>query len=399
LFEPQGEEDKLMHIKERFHNTIFGPSWSPLNAALAIMLALLFFILLLVLMNLTAQPAQGQTYKVIYNFTGGQDGALPFAGLTPDGRGNFYGTTAIGGRWGEGNVFKLVHQGTDWAFSQVYSFQGGNDGAVPYAGVIPGADGVLYGTNSQGGGTCGGGGCGTVFSLRPPATACKTAPCEWAETVLHRFDGADGASPLLGNLVFDDAGNLYGTTQAGGHSGCGNGCGLVYQLTLSSGGWTENVLYGFTGADDGGTPWGGVIFDKAGKLYGTTSLGGTGGGVVFQLADSGYGWTEKVLYDFARSDGYSPIGGLILDQSGVLYGTTSIGGRDSGGTVFMLSPSNGHWTFNLLYSFSLTQNYGTSPGPYGSLVMDTAGNLYGTTFSDGLYGHGNVFKLTPANGS
>ena len=181
-------------------------------------------------------------------------------------------------------------------------------------------------------------GCGTVFSLRPPASACKTASCDWQETVLYRFMGGnDGAYPIFAELILDGMGNLYGTTSGDGGSGCfGNGCGTVYKLTSSDGGWTESVLYNFTGGSDGGLPSAGVIFDTAGNLYGTTHYGGNlacnfgyGCGTVFQLTPSGSGWMEKVLYSFqGASDGASPVGGLIFDSSGNLYGSTSYNSFD-----------------------------------------------------------------------
>jgi len=320
-----------MHSEARSHNSIFGVSWSPANAALAIMLTLLFLIFLTLFITLTAQPAQGQTFNVLYHFTGGTDGSTPYAGLTPDGAGNFYGTAYSGGTSGLGTVFKLVHERTGWALWPLYSFQGypTNDGGSPMAGVVIGPDGVLYGTNiDYGGGTgCEGNlGCGTVFSLSPPAVAaCHTIPCPWTETVLHRFsEDQQGAWPFS-EVTFDQAGNLYGTTFNGGIGGCGFygvlGCGVVYELTRSSGGWTESVLYAFTGGSDGGSPWAGVIFDQAGNLYGTTVVG-----TVFQLTHSGSGWTENVLHSLRDNDGAIPVGCVIFDQSGNLYGTASWAG-------------------------------------------------------------------------
>src|SRR5208337_3323994 len=304
--------------------------------------------------------AQAQTLTVLHNFTGGQDGAYPFAGVTMDGAGNLYGSAAGGGYAGSncaanagcGTVFKLTHKGSGWVFSPLYSFEGGNDGNYPEARVIIGANGSLYGpTFEGGGGGCtyfGGVGCGTVFMLAPYPTACKTALCPWEETVLYRFPGgsnggSDGDRPSYGDLIFDGSGNLYGTTIVGGLlADCNSGgCGVVYQLTPVNGGWAEDVLYPFTGGPDRAYPYAGVIFDQAGNLYGTTYYGGTPGcyegngcGTVFQLAPSGSGWTEKVLYTFQNgSDGASPVGGLIFDQSGNLYGTTALGGSGKGGTV------------------------------------------------------------------
>jgi len=340
------------------------------------------------------QPAQAQTFKVIHSFTGlNGDGANPYAGLTMDKAGNFYGTTSLGGGTGNGTVFKAAKKGAGWIVTPLYTFQGPPDGASPEARVIFGPDGSLYGTTYFGG-TCGQ--CGTVFSLKPFPTACVTALCGWQETVLYNFTGgSDGMNPALGDLIFDQAGNLYGTTTGGG----AYGYGTVFELVRSQGGWTESVLYSFTGRSDGSQPFAGVIFDKAGNLYGTTAYGGDyTWGTVYELTPSGSGWTVNVLHAFqGGSDGANPFGGLIFDQSGNLYGSNWYAGQYEGGTVFKLTPSNGSWTYSVLYSFD-------GIGPYGSvanLVMDGAGNLYGTTLNDGhgKYGEGNVFEMTPSGGS
>jgi uncharacterized repeat protein (TIGR03803 family) len=385
-----------MHNKARFPNMLFGTSLRPDSAALAIMVLLLFLIFVFLFLTLIAQPAQAQTYRVIYNFTGGQDGADPRAGLTIDRAGNLYGTaygTAYLGA-GAGTVYQLKRNGSSWTFNSLYSFTGGSDGGNPLARVILGPYGALYGTTPFGGNpSCHDPlGCGTVFKLRPSPTACKTLPCPWTETVLHTFLGSDdGSTPGFGDLLFDQTGNIYGTTSGGG----AYGGGTVYELTPSGGGWTESVLYSFGGGSDGNTPWGGVILDNAGNLYGTTGAGGlSNAGTVFQLVHS-MRWTENILRSFAYgSDGGDhPFAGLIIDQSGNLYGATQEGGSGSGGTVFELSPSGGGWTFSLLYSI---RGGGINCGPSGSLVMDGAGNLYGTTVCDGRYGYGSVFKLTPS---
>ena len=195
----------------------------------------------------------------------------------------------------------------------------------------------------------------------------------------------------FGALVFDRAGNMYDTTAVGG-----NGNGVVYEMTHSGSGWTEQPLYAFTGTPDGATPYAGLVLDSAGNLYGTTTAGGLfGQGTVFELSPSGSGWTEQVLYNFqGGSDGSFPTGGLIFDQSGNLYGSTNEGGSGGGGTVFELTPSGGGWTYNLLYSF--TGNTGC--GPFANLGLDGAGNVYGTTLCDGANNAGNVFELTPSGG-
>jgi len=357
-------------------------------------------ILLIALIAFATLPAHAQTFTLIHSFSG-PDGANPAAGLTMDRAGNLYGTALYGGAHnciglqGCGAVFKLTHVQSSWVLSLLYSFSGGADGGGPAARVVFGPDGALYGTTA-------GGGPNTVFRLQPPATICPSISCFWTKTTLFSFDIDDlgtGFNPL-GDLAFDAAGNIYGTNQYGGNSQyCnGPGCGLVYELTQSGGVWTENVLYTFLGEGDGGYPESGVIFDQAGNLYGTAFLGhyqGSTGGVVFELSPSGSGWTQNVLYHFQDSgDGGYPVGGLIFDASGNLYGTTSYGGSGNGGTVFELSPLGGYWNFKLLYSLSGNGESGSN----GKLVEDSAGNLYGTSFEGGTHGYGNVFKLTPSNG-
>jgi len=378
-------------ILEQHQIRIFGIS--PRAAAAGLALALVFALTLV-----ATKPAQAQMFNIIYTFTGQNDGANPYAGVTMDRRGNLYGTTLAGGSAGYGAVFELKRSGSDWIVSPLYSFTGGNDGAQPRARVIIGPDGALYGTTFGGGGAgCAGFGCGTVFNLRPPAFSCETAMCPWKETVLYRFTGGtDGGQPL-GDLVFDQAGNIYGTTQEGGlpHS-CGNlGCGVVYELTRSGDSWTESALYQFSGGSDGDIPNGGVVFDHSGNLFGTTLSGGSNNfGTVFQLTPSGSGWTQKVLYSFQDSlDGSEPNAGVLFDSSGNLYGTTIFGGAGDGGTVFQLTPSGGNWTLSVVYG--LTGN----AGPFGNLSLDAAGNLYGTTYQDGAYVVGSGFKLTPSQGS
>ncbi len=343
------------------------------------------------------RSAQAQTFDVLHSFTGGGDGASPGAGLTMDKGGNFYGTTEHGGPNGPngyGTVFKLTHKGSGWVLTSLYSFAGGDDGANPAARVIVGPNGTLYGTTAYGGGNgCGGKGCGTVFNLRPPMSNPINVLSSWTETVLYRFTGGnDGARPV-GDLVFDQSGNIYGTTAGGGSSQEGT----VYELTPSNGDWTETVLWSFTGGNDGGKPAAGVIFDNAGNLYGTTQIGGTNGfGSVFQLAAAGSSWSQSTVYSFQNGgDGASPVGGLILDSSGNLYGTATSKGQGSGGTLFELTPQqNGNWALTVLYAF-VGQAGG---GPQASLTMDDAGNLYGTTYKDGAYGSGSAFRLIPASG-
>jgi hypothetical protein len=364
-----------------------------------------------ILLIVMATQAQAQTLSVLHTFSGSGDGAVSTAGLTMDQAGNFYGTTSIGGAAygtaGYGTVFKLSRAGTGWILRTIYSFQGGDDGANPYAGVVFGPDGALYGTTSDSGdpedypgtnhdGTCGT--CGQVFRLAPPSHACVSFSCPWTKTVLYRFTaaGGDGAYPGYGNLTFDAAGNIYGTTTSGGGDGgnCDpyNNCGVVFKLTRSGESWTESVLYSFSQTGNAGIiPESGVVLDSAGNVYGTTFLGGpggSGGGAAYQLTRSGSSWTLTVLHDFGESnDGGNPFGGMIIDQQGNLYGTTGDGpGSNDGGTVFEFQPSGDSWTYSTLAVLP------ADAGPEDTPIMDAAGNLYATGVG------GIVFKLTHSGG-
>ena len=359
---------------------------------------------------LTAPAVEAQTYRVIYAFTGGADGANP-VGLTMDSAGNLYGVAAQGGNdfiqactFGQtngcGTVFKLTPTGGSWQFNVLYAFTGAPDGSIPSSSPTLGPDGNLYGTTYWGGmGTCvPARGCGTVYEVA--LADCRSGTCTPSENILYRFSGgSDGAKPDNADVIFDAAGNLYGTAREGGNTQHNAGYGVVYEL-MPSGGWTEKVLYTFNGGADGAHPQAGVTMDDVGKLYGTTVRGGhdsflctlfeaPGCGVVFQLARLGDGWTENVLYTFQGGiDGGQPNAGLILDSQGNLYGSTllSFSSVIGGGTLFQLTPHGQGWSFQLL------PLRGSGYGPYAKLVMDEQGRLYG-----GTYGiPGSVFQLTPS---
>ncbi|MGC2111637.1 MAG: choice-of-anchor tandem repeat GloVer-containing protein [Candidatus Korobacteraceae bacterium] len=316
------------------------------------------------LMILAATEAHAQTLTVLHSFTGGADGGQPYAGLSMDRAANFYGTTTMGGA-GYGTVYRLKRSGSGWIFTPLYAFQGGTDGSYPFGGVVSGPDGTLYGT--AGGGPLG---YGEVYNLRPPATICKAALCPWTKTTIYSFTANEGG-PLLVNLTFDQSGNSYGTTSGGGV--CPPACGEVFELTRSNGAWSEAVLYSFGGVPDGSWPYSGVTFDSAGNLYGTTSAGGSNyAGAVFKLSPSGTGWTETIIHNIDGTDGDEPYGGVTFDASGNLYGTTFVGGPQGGGTAFELTPSNGGWTFTLLQGFNAYE------GSYATPTLDAQGNLYGT---------------------
>lgn len=360
-------------------------SWGRFVAPALTMLAIALF---------AVQVAQSQTFTVLHSFTGGPDGYQPVAGLIKDSRGNLYGTTYEGGPhyYDYGVVFKLDKIHSNWILSPLAEFARDSNGYNPESRAVFGPNAAIYSTTLLGGTGCGGNGCGTVFQLVPPPSISRDVGALDSRTVIYRFSGPDGADPI-GDLTFDREGNLYGTTIGGG----AYSAGTVYELTSTAHGWVQTVLYSFTGGADGGQPYGGVILDAAGNLYGTTGTGGAPNnyGVVFKLTPSAGGWTEQVLHTMSvRTDGGWSFTGLIFDSSGNLYGTASVGGSGEGGTVFELSPSNGGWNFSVLYAFPAGGGY----GPEGGLLMDAAGNLYGTTLLDGANEQGSVYKLTPSNG-
>jgi uncharacterized repeat protein (TIGR03803 family) len=288
-----------------------------------------------------------------------------------------------------------------WAgskFKVLYSFKGGNDGIDPHGNLVFDAAGNLYGTTAQGGGTseCHGQyeGCGIVFQLEPRSSG------QWKENVLYSFpNGSTGGVGLEGNLVLDVAGDVYGTAYWGGS----DYEGTVFELTPGSGGWTEKTIYAFcpSGCDDGGSPASGVIFDNAGNLYGTATAGGTdGGGVIFELAPSKGGWTESVRYNFCP---YNTCGGgwypwaLTQTTNGDFYSTTTYGGNyfwpcipgDGCGAVFKFSPKSGDYV--ALHRFDGRDG----AFPDAGVVVDNQGNVYGSTRNDGAFGCGTVFQLSP----
>jgi uncharacterized repeat protein (TIGR03803 family) len=355
---------------------------SPGIAALLAMLA--------VIPLATSSPASAQTENLLYNFgVTPQDAGVPFAGLIFDRSGNLYGTTSGGGIYGEGAVFELSAQaGGGWNEKVLHSFDNfGFGGYFPLGSVVMDGAGNLYGTTAYGGAH----GAGTVFELSPIGNG------NWSAAVLHQFDGnlEDGSEPEAG-LTFDKAGNLYGTTIGGGsHQG-----GTVFELSRSPvGGWSYRVLHDFAASlNDAANPRGSLIFDAAGNLYGTTGLGGSNYiGTVFELMPHAAGtWTEKILYTFSGAGGF-PEANLIFDRAGNLYGTTAAGGANEDGAVFELSPAaNGTWTETVLHSFDEDGTDGYIP--ICGLVFDSHGNLYGTTTNGGAYQWGTVFELSPAAG-
>jgi uncharacterized repeat protein (TIGR03803 family) len=383
--------------------------------------------LLSALSLLGARPALAQTETVLYNFcsVGGNnctDGALPTSRLTADSAGNLYGTTRAGGL-GYGTVFELSPNGSEWNETVLYAFTGDTDGGNPYLShVIFDNIGNLYGTGNTGGAH----GYGVVFKLSPQ-------PGSWAETVLYDFaGGADGAGPENG-LIRDAQGNFYGVTAYAGSgtvfqlSPSGNdfkeqviynvpidGAGLVmdaagnifgtsswtaFELSPNgSGGWNPKVIYTFKAPrNQSSNPEGTLVLDGAGNLYGTT--GGVNGtnytnGNVYELSPTQEGpWIFKNIFSFNAEDGAKPLAGVVFDAAGNIYGTTTGGGPPNLGTVFGLTgpDKKGAYKQTLLWNFKGPNGQ----GPFGSVILDSAGNLYGTTAVGGSKNTGVVFKITP----
>ena len=356
-----------------------------------------------------AVRAQAQTETILHNFDDKGDGGFPYSGLLLDSAGNLYGTTSSGGNLAASNcqpngcgvAFELSKLSAGrWAETVLkdFSIAPGSD-----ASLIADAAGNLYGTTLFGGSpnTCvdyNGIGCGSVFMLSHSSTG-------WTRTVLYAFTGGtDGALPY-DSLTFDSAGNLYGTTGWGGDlTACTNGCGTVFKLSPNGDGtWTESVLYAFTNQADGGGTQAPVVFDATGNLYGTTPFTIPGQGGVFELSPTGTGtWTFQMLYTFSGgADGGFPYGGAAFDSAGNIYASTVQGGnladcRKAGcGTVIELSPvAGGGWSESTIFTF-------TGPNgahPYPTLLVDKAGNLYGTTQSGGSHNQGVLYELLPGSG-
>jgi len=382
--------------------------------------------------RLSPKAGGGWAEQSVHSFQPLPSGFNPYGGLTMDAAGNLYGVTQRGGDSsacggnGCGTVFELSPAaGGGWAGKFLHRFTGvGFDGAYPNGGLVLDGAGNIYGTTSQGGkGMCveytGGPvqGCGTVFELSP------TPSGPWKQTIVRTFEGAvlgapsaDGEDPVSG-LIFDANGNLYGTTSEGGKYGYGT----VFELSpKAGGGWSQKLLHVFNESEtDGYAPNATMVFDKHGNLYGTTQYGGTGMctdyssdevtgcGTIFELSPSAGSWTEKVVYSFQLNgtDGWFPTSSLIFNN-GNLYGTTQYGGagfcgyegNDFGcGTVFKVSYKEGSgWTETVLHGFQPDVTDGQNPN--SSLVLDSHGNLYGTTISGGNNGAtpgGTVFEIAP----
>jgi len=338
-------------------------------------------------------PVHPDGENVLYTFQGGSDGALPYAGLVADSSGVLYGTSLHGGSpsGGLGTVYKLTPTGSGYLESVIWTFSGyPSDGQYPYGGLVVDKHGALYGTTYQGGST----GSGMVFKLTPSGSS-------YSESVLYNFQGGnlDGSGPYAG-LYMDARGALFGTTVHGG--GPSGGYGTVFKLTPTGSGYLESVIYAFQGYDDGANPWAGLTGDAQGALYGTTSGGGSvqSYGSVFKLTPgSGSSYNKNILFNFPYPGGNHPFGGLVLDAGGALYGTATQGGTYNAGMVFKLTPGGPSYTEQTLYTFDGCEF--SSPKcdgaqPEANVYLDPNCTVYGTTQYGGPAGVGTVFKLTPS---
>src|SRR5258708_8544456 len=300
-------------------------------------------------------------------------------------------------RWFTVAVVATMLAGSAWAgtkFRIMRTFYGGHDGTYPYGQLTLDGAGNLYGTSFGGGSTkvCSGYGCGTVFRL-----AVKNG--RWSETVLSNFGDLTGQIGQYGPMVLDSAGNLYGTGIATYFGNSQDSYGQLFQLLKNGGSYTESIFhFFFSGSNDRTSLNPDLVSDSAGNLYGSTFGGGIGAGVGFEFSSNGDGtWTETFPYTFGTGKSSYPVGTMIIDQAGNLYGTTAGGGAYGYGSVYKLSQVNGVWSIQSLYDFPPALGNCSFPTP-ASLVMDAAGNLYGSTQCDGAYGVGSLYKLTPTAG-
>lgn len=320
----------------------------------------LLLVTLIALVSL-AGTGRAQSFATLYTFTGGADGGHPYASLVRDSKGNLYGTTYYSGKFSAGVVFKLPPNGKE---KVLHAFSGGSDGAYPYSSVVLDAAGNVYGTTAGGGHF----GAGTVFEITPQGKF-KT---------LHAFQGPpDGASPM-GGLIFDSAGNLYGTTLTGGTSELGN----VFKLSPT--GKITNLL-SFNGANGAQPYLTNLVMDKNGDIYGITQQGGANNlGVLYKLSKG----KQTLLHTFTgqTSDGCSPMGIPAMDSHGNLYGTAEACGANSYGLIWQWSPKTGE---TILHNFDAND----CAFPYAGVILDGSGNLYGVTQVGGFYGYGTVYEF------
>jgi len=324
--------------------------------------------------------------RTLYNFACGTDGGYPLGGLVADSSGNLYGATAGCGAHSVGVIYELARSGATYTERVIYTFTGGPDGAYPYADLAIDSQGRLDGTTVQGGGGGCRGGCGVLFQLVRNGG-------KWTERVLHQFknNGVDGRYPDAG-ITLDSKGNIYGTTSAGG----ADQYGIVFRLSPDKTGYQETILHYFYGVNDGCTLYSGVALDSSSNLYGVTyGCGKYGYGTVYQFKRSGKKHVNNVVLQFNGSNGQLPMdsgGKVAVDYSGNVYGTATLGGAYGSGTVFKLT--GGSFVYTDLHDFD-PSNRTDGFYPEGGVSLDHAGSLYGTTQGAGSYGdYGTVWRIT-----
>ncbi|MBV8344721.1 MAG: hypothetical protein JO190_06980 [Candidatus Eremiobacteraeota bacterium] len=341
---------------------------------------------------------RGYSETIVYAFRGGgMDGSGPLGSLIADKSGALYGLTFGGGPAYNGTAFKLTPSGGAYSESVIYFFRGGTDGSNPNGALTNDAAGNLYGTTTAGGAN----GAGTVFRLTPAGSG-------YSEEVLYSFKGGtDGTTPRAGLLAVG-SNLLYGTTLNGGGTSCNfsgtTGCGTIFRLKLKGGHYVESIAYRFQGGSDGANPYGDLIADPTGAIYGTTGRGGNTGsacgssgcGTVFKLTPAGRRFSESIIYRFkGGSDGLGPVAGLIRGSNGAFYGTTLLGGTTNAGTVFVLTPAKSDtYMEKVLYTFG-SSGATDGAGPSGDLIFGSGGDLYSTTSTGGTSGNGTVFDVMP----
>jgi uncharacterized repeat protein (TIGR03803 family) len=355
----------------------------------------------IVVLTLALAPVAWAQYTTttLYNFgrfsTDGQEPGTP---MIFDGSGNLYGTTSTGGPGGGGVVYELSpSSGGSWTETIIQTFADHGGPLSPSSSLIFDGSGNLYGVSYYGGSFD----QGTVYKLSPSSSG-------WTATVLHSFTGGSDGALARGNVVFDSKGNLFGITdQGGGSTGCPSGCGTVFELSPSGGGWTSRVLYAFTGGIDGWAP-AALTVDSSGNLFGVAVVGGdrgcpSGCGTIFRLqpaSGSSTSYTFGLIYSFTPLGpaGYNPFS-LVLDAAGNIYGTTIAGGgrcNPGCGDVFKLTKpaSAGLWKASILHAFTGTYDCGSPV----ALSLDSSGNVFGSTGSGSFTSYGEVFKITPVSG-
>lgn len=360
-------------------------------------------ILVLLIMAAAPESASAWTLKTLHAFCSQDscpDGDRPVAGLLIDSGGNLYGTTQFGGANNRGVVFEIKSRNGAWSYRVLHSFcadSGCPDGSIPSAGLILDTSGNLYGTTETGGAS----NCGTVFELKARHRQLATlySFCSTSNDAKFPLAGLTYRGQAVGAL-YDGKAPLYGTSSQGGAPGQGT----VYTLARKHRIWSESVLHEFCEAGvgscaDGEAPLGDLIVDGVGNLYGNTTIGGSqGNGVVFELSSGRRKWKETVLYDFCQlgdcADGDRPLGALLMDSAGALIGTTSLGPGEAG-NLFKLAPDGKSWQQTVLYTFCAEQSCTDGYTPMAGVMMDGAGNVFGTTAFGGTSGAtaGTVFML------